>query len=228
MLQMQRTAGNQAVARALTSAAPRRMIQRGRVLRNGQVQTVPDDQELPTDRRVILFSECDVRLQNPHDTARGGDPNNPNASKVSETQFAATTEGVDATIGDYGNASGGNLKLWNTGASSLWYGGIRKDPVVRITPQENLNHPDTILTIILPGAAVRRVSPSPDGPAKTPFGFVGVHGLSGTITPEDRIWTTAAWVHLSLAVPTVTGLNAAGYMEFELLSGVKIIIDLKR
>jgi hypothetical protein len=226
VLRLQRSAGNRAVAGMVTSASSRRLIQRARVLRNGQILDVPDGQEQVGDRIVIRFSACSVRVQNPNDTSRGGNPLNPNASKVSETDFHHTMEGVDATIGDYNNAQGGNLKLWNSGESSLWYAGILRDRAVRMVPQENLNDPDAWFTIILPGAAVEHVSPSASGPANTPYGFVGAYGLSGTITPADRLWTTVRFVVDSLLNATVEGLNRRGFMEFRLLNGKRIVLDL--
>ena len=227
ILRMQRTAGNQSVARAIAGVASRRMIQRVRVVRAHQLIDVPDDQVIATDHRVIRFSECSVRVQNPTRQAVGGDPSNPFGSRVTETQFRATKDDVGSTIRDFNNSGGNNVKLWNDGASALIYSGIRHDRHDSREPQVGLNHPDSQITIILPTPTVKHVSAS-TADATMPGGkVVTAYGLKGTISWEDRLFTNAAWIENCLRNTTVYGLPP-GYAGFQLGNGSSIVIDLVR
>lgn len=225
LIALQRAAGNRAVAAAIAAQrAGARPLQRARVVRGGAVVDVADDAVRPDDALIVRAGACHFRFQNPSDVARGGKPEDPAASRVSTLDFDATEAAVDHTIGDYGNASGTNAMLWLSGSYSLWYAGIRRDPHVNIVPQERLADPQTQVTIILPQAAVERVEPSREA-AQTPYGNVQAYGLRGAITPDDRLWTTAGMIRHSLENATASPLPA-GHMEFQLLTGRRLIIDL--
>ncbi len=139
---------------------------------------------------VIPFENCRFRVQNPHDTARGGNPNNPNASKVTKLEWDATPESVDATLQDFGNVQGANEQLWLSGAGGLSYVGI--DRGVDVSAQHGLYHPDSMVTILFPEAfrsgGLSTVSPSPLLTAQARIN-TSLEGLNGTLTPENRFWT---------------------------------------
>lgn len=139
----------------------------------------------------IPFNKCLFRVQNPYDTARGGDPSNPNKSKVSETEWHASEASVAGTLGNYGNQSGTNEKLWLQGAAGLHYVNIQTGLPIDIVPQENLKHKHSIVTIILPSALanghIKKISAADEKAAGRKLA-ASLYGLKGFLDPKDRLW----------------------------------------
>lgn len=230
VLALQRSgAGNGAIARALDA---RRTLARVHVLRlqtgtnTYALEDVPPGTIVATDRRVIRMSDCEVRVQNPKNTGRGGNPDEPWRSRVPDLSFNAKKKDVDATLGDFNNAGGDNIKLWNSGDHALAYAGLVQSPHDRTEPQVGLNDPASILTVLLPSANLKKVSGSTEATTNV-YGTVLAHGLKGTITEADRLWIPARLVMDSLRRPTVEGFPRAGFMQFQLLDGSMIVLSLR-
>ncbi|OBZ69719.1 hypothetical protein A0H81_10079 [Grifola frondosa] len=117
-------------------------------LRRAQRRT--DGGGWPSARRHPRFSmqDCAVRVQNPDDRTRGGDPQHPERSSIPPQMFTHTVSQVNTTISDYNNDRGQNVALWLDGDYALRYAGIdrRLRGVERMVPQPNLATPNAHVT----------------------------------------------------------------------------------
>ncbi len=179
------------------------------------------DDDIP----VLGIDECHVRWQNPHDESRGAKVGDPMASRVTESVFNASEEGVSNTIGDFSNENRKNIKLWLRGGKDFFYAGLVPWNIPTQEPmgiQLDLLHPDSIVTIILPSDNLETVS----GPSTGMNKDVPAHGLRHRDkgVPANRVFTLAGTIYRSLT-ESVAGLDK-GYLLFEMTDGSKLIIDL--
>ncbi|MFJ8042825.1 toxin glutamine deamidase domain-containing protein [Kitasatospora sp. NPDC096147] len=183
----------------------------------GATQLAPGEEDYwplaaEPDRRVNL-ADCTVRIQNPHDTGRGGNPNQPGNSKIWQTQFTATQQGVNNTVNNFENVGSTNIPLWLNGETSLWYSGVRRDPAVNMGTQSGLDHPDAWMTVILPAAEHEMDTLEqfgPDNSVPPPNRDVPAVGLNGQI-PQERLLHFQLWeINHALGRQRTPGLDGFG------------------
>ncbi|MGW4652388.1 toxin glutamine deamidase domain-containing protein [Kitasatospora sp. NPDC004289] len=159
----------------------------------GATQLQPGEEDYWPDTaapdRTVHFQDCIVRIQNPNDTGRGGDPAHPENSKIWQTEFGHTQQGVNNTVNNFENVGMSNIPLWLGGESSLWYSGVRRDPLVTMGTQGGLDHPDSWVTVILPPGenemdTLEQISP--DNGVSAQNRDVPAFGLNGQI-PQERL-----------------------------------------
>jgi hypothetical protein len=168
----------------------------------------------------FMWESCLFRVQNPHDArVPKDDKGNRKDSKVTDIEFTATTDKVNSTINDFGNAQGKNIKLFLQGGYGLGYAGLLD---CGTPPQQGLLDPDSVLSIISPDArtrgAIKPVYPSAIQSASR--NNPSVVGLEGTITPDD-------WIHVTLGEFALAAQRDSRALSVTTAAtGRRVVIDL--